>query len=388
MSKFANRNSRGFTILELMIGMALFLIISGSVLIGMSQYQQGYRTAEISTQMQQQLRSTMELMASEIGQAGLQSSNAEGASTMGNAAVTAPYSITPQVTPAMVGVVNQVVALATNSSTLEQPYVGQWLMVADGANQEPIQVSEIPPTVASGSIATQFGFTHPVGVPVYPMGVFPHGILAGSTVNSVADPSSAAISGGKLAMYGEINGSGNGLWAVEYACPTSYPGPLTRKAWNLSAFNTSNSPALPVATAYNLIDNVTACYFCWPGVSSTVNPNCPQGVATQDTVELKDGTATPTYTMITQVGFTITVTEPVTISGKTQNVTVTKSYSNIQPRNLVTADKIYNAACTSANGGTPVVPCTIAYGTYAQWLNGELQPDPPVIAWMSTYNYW
>ena len=77
--------------------------------------------------------------------------------------------------------------------------------------------------------------------------------------------------------------------------------------------------------------------------------------------------------MITQVGFTITALEKVTISGSSQNVTVTKSYSNIQPRNIITADKIYGAAVTSAtnaNNGT----------TYTSYLYGELQPDPPSVA--------
>jgi prepilin-type N-terminal cleavage/methylation domain-containing protein len=382
MGRIANRHSRGFTILELMIGMSIFLIISGAVLIGMRQVQQNYRSAEVSTQMQQQLRSTMELIAAEIGQAGLQSSNAEGANTMGDASVTAPYLLTQTVTATGVQTVN----VTTNGSA---PYIGQWLMLADGANQEALQVTSVP----AGQIVALFGHTHtPLpasgSFPMYPMGVFPHGILAGSTINSLSDPSSSvATGGGKLAMYGEINGSGNGLWAVEYTCPSSFPGALTRKAWNLSAFTGSGFTGTQ-GTAYNLIDNVTACYFCWPGVTTAQNANCPQGAAPPDTVTLQDGVNVPTYSIITQVGFTITVTEPVTISGTTQNVTVTKSYSNIQPRNLITADKIYNAACTSANAGVSVVPCPIPYGTYASWIFGELQPDPLVIGWMNTNSIW
>ncbi len=238
------------------------------------------------------------------------------------------------------------------------------------------------------TITANFGETHTTNAPntpAYPMGVFPHGILS--------DQSNASPNGGgKLAMFGEINGSGNGLWAVEYTCPTTFPGPLTRTAWNLATG--------AAATKYNLIDNVTACYFCWPGVPSTVNSSCPQGAATPDTVTLAvdpliacpatgtnptqppAGSGYCTYPMITQVGFTITALENVTISGSTQPVSVTKSYSNIQPRNIIAADKIYNVACTSAIAAGNV-SCTLAttpYQTYATYLFGELQPDPPALA--------
>jgi hypothetical protein len=219
------------------------------------------------------------------------------------------------------------------------------------------------------------------------MGVFPHGILS--------EQSNATSSGGgKLAMFGEVNGSGNGLWAVEYTCPTTFPGPLTRTVWSVNPLGSG--------TKYNLIDNVSACYFCWPGVPSTVNANCPTGPAAPDTVTLAvdpaiacptypsytsitqptAGSGYCTYLMITQVGFTITVTEPVTISGTSQNVTVTKSYSNVQPRNLVTADNIYKTACASAlsYGASACTLATTPYTNYAQYLAGELQPDPPNLA--------
>jgi prepilin-type N-terminal cleavage/methylation domain-containing protein len=364
MGKLKNRNARGFTILELMVGMAVFLIISGAVLISMSRMQTNYRTAEINTQMQQQLRETMELMAQEIGQAGLQASTVEGGATGGDATFVAPYKLTNGNTATGL----QTVALTTATGVFA-PYVGQWLQVDGGANQEAVQITEIPPTVAAGSIQANFGILHAAYTPAYPMGIFPHGILSDQS-----NPS--ATGGGKLAMFGEINGSGNGLWAVEYACPATFPGPLTRTVWNLS----TNPPA--AASKYNLIDNVTACYFCWPGVTSAQNANCPTGLATPDTVTLpSDACAsdTCTYSMITQVGFTITALETVIVSGSsqsstsTQNITVTKSYSNVQPRNVITADKIYQAAVTSAtnaNNGT----------TYLTYLNGELQPDPASLA--------
>jgi prepilin-type N-terminal cleavage/methylation domain-containing protein len=356
MSKLNNRNSRGFTILELMIGMAVFLVISGAVLGAMSRFQANYRSSEVTTAMQQQLRSTMELMAQEIGQAGLQASTVEGAATAGDATLVAPYRITSAITVTGLQSVN----VTTNTGVFGS-YVGQWLNVVGDANPEAIQITLIP---AANSIQANFGYTHAANtVTAYPLGVFPHGILSDQS-----NPS--ATGGGKLAMFGEINGSGNGLWAVRYACPATFPGPLTRTMWDLS----TNPPT--AASSYNLIDNVSACYFCWPGVTSAQNASCPTGLPAPQTITLPSDACAGnscTYSMVTQVGFTITALETVTISGSTQNVTVTKSYSNIQPRNLITAYNIYQAAVTSAtaaNNGS----------TYISYLNGELQPDPPVVA--------
>ncbi len=106
--------------------MAIFVIISGAVLVGMSRMQANYRTTEISTQMQQQLRSTMELMAAKIGQAGLQASTVEGGATGGDATYVAPYKLAA-VTAAGTQTVN-----VTTASGVLSAYIGQWLMV-DGA---------------------------------------------------------------------------------------------------------------------------------------------------------------------------------------------------------------------------------------------------------------
>jgi hypothetical protein len=213
------------------------------------------------------------------------------------------------------------------------------------------------------------------------MGVFPHGILGGS-----GDPSVSAANGSKLAMFGEMMGSGNGLWAIEYVCPTTYPGSFVRKQWNLQSVSTT-------ATQNILIDNVTACYFCWPG-NTAYAPPCPTGAPTPTTVTLQNcASGSCAYPMITQVGFTITVQETAYVgmgngaSGTAQNITITKSYSNIQPRNMVTAVNIYLSACASANAlGKACTPAN-----YTPYLNGELQPDPPElanIASLSGNNAW
>lgn len=333
MSMNLHRNSRGFTLLEMLIGMAIFLIISGAVLTGMSGLQANYRKTEIRTTMQQRMRAAMELMAQEIGQAGLQASTIEGDNLVTTAG--APYLITTAVTTTG----SQTATL----STLSGVYVGQWLQVDGGSNQDAIQVTA--KNTSNNQITAIFGATHAANTPAYPMGVFPHGVVAEQTTTN------------KLSIFGDINGSGNGLWAVEYTCPTTFPGSLMRTEWNLLS---TTQP--PPATSYPLIDNVVACSFGWNTSPDTVT--IPDGVSTN----------TVTYKMITQVGFTITVQENPTISGSTQTISITKSYSNIQPRNIIAADNIYQAACATAlikDGST---------ATYANYLHGELQPDPTELA--------
>jgi prepilin-type N-terminal cleavage/methylation domain-containing protein len=361
MSKAKNRNLRGFSILELMIAMAIFLILSGSVIGGLGRLQGNYRSAEIRTTMQQRLRGTMELMAQEIGQAGLEASTVDGNAV--DTSTSAPWTLS-----AITATGSQTVTITT-ASTGVFPYNGQWLQVPAGTKTggtpctvpDAIQVTGVAASSGLTTTATAtLGCLHPAGTPIYPMGVFPHGIVAGTT----GDPSTYA----NLAIYGEFNGPGNGLWAVEYTCPTTTPGSLTRKEWSLASASTASG----TPTTYSLIDNVT-CYFCWPGTTNTY-ASCPTGTTVPDSVSLVCPAGTCTYSMIPQVGFTITASETANISGSAQTISATKSYSNIQPRNIIAADNIYKTACASAtNSGTS---CTAA-SSLSKWLYGELQPDPP-----------
>jgi prepilin-type N-terminal cleavage/methylation domain-containing protein len=357
MSK-TNKNSKGFTILELMVGMGIFLILSSAILSAMANLQKNYRNRELRTTMQQRMRGAMELMAQEIGQAGLQSSTVESNDEVTSAQTYSRYSLS-SFTP----------TTAVVSPSVAGIYAGEWLQVDGGANQDPTQVTLVTP--ATNTITGNFTKSHAPNTVAYPMGVFPHGILAGAT----GDPSTGgdATHASKLAFYGEINGpnalNGNGLVAVEYSCPT--PGSsnrtLTRTEWNALT-------GLQIGTSV-LLDNVTSCYFCWPGSAASV---CPASTA-PDTVQLANGGTY--YPMISQVGFTVTVQETDIVSGTNQLITITKSYSNIQPRNIIAADAIYKLACASATNSSSA--CNASSSTSSIFLtliSGELQPDPPLLS--------
>jgi prepilin-type N-terminal cleavage/methylation domain-containing protein len=345
MSKSKHIGSRGFTIVELLIAMAIFLILSGAVMGGLSGLQKNYRNAEMRTTMQQRLRATLALMSQEIGQAGLQASTVEGDSAASTGG--APLYITQSVAAGYSGTVN------VNQVT--GVYVGQWLQVDGGTLQDPIQITAVnaastPPTIRA-TFGKQHTYTALPGIPAYPLGVFPHGVLG--------DKSSAT----NLAIFGDINGSGNGLFAVEYKCVPasgSTPSSLTRTEWNLTSMTTP--------TTYSLIDNWTACSFTYgPTTPDTVTLPVP---ATYTFCPAGSPTGDCTYSMITQVGFTITTQETDTTSGTNQSISITKSYSNIQPRNIIAADNIYNAAKTTSLNATG------SSASYANYLYDELQVDP------------
>jgi prepilin-type N-terminal cleavage/methylation domain-containing protein len=360
--------SRGFTIIEMMIGMAVFLVISGAILQGINGLQKNYRSSEMHNTMQQRLRATMELMAQELGQAGLQASTVDGNGA--SSTTTAPYTVTAAITATG----SQTVALTStiNATQLQGVFVGQWLQVDGGTNQDPVQVTAVSPT--GMTITANFGKTHAAGAAVYPLGVFPHGIMAGST----GDPSTAT----KLVFYGDLHGAGNGLWAVEYNCA---PPNLTRTEWALDVScppdATGCTATTPTGTTTTLLDTVStasgSCAFCWPGSTAsgcaasgsqptptTVTLTAPSNYPTSSTTPAfpqctSSGGVTCTYSLITQVSFTITTTESDAASGQT--LTMSKSYSNIQPRNIIAANNII------ANTTNPTT-------------SGELQPDPTSLA--------
>ena len=81
--------------------------------------------------------------------------------------------------------------------------------------------------------------------------------------------------------------------------------------------------------------------------------------------------------MVNQVSFTITATETAAVSTQyssqsQQTITISKTYSNIQPRNIIAANNIANLACASATADS--VTCTPLN------TNGELQPDPVALS--------
>src|SRR5258705_1091460 len=61
----------GFSLLEMMVSIALIMVISGGIFSAISSSQQSYARTELKSDMYENVRGAAELMAQEIGQAGL-----------------------------------------------------------------------------------------------------------------------------------------------------------------------------------------------------------------------------------------------------------------------------------------------------------------------------
>ena len=61
----------GFSLLEMMVSIALIMVISGGIFSAISSSQQSYARTELKSDMYEDVRGAAELMAQEIGQAGL-----------------------------------------------------------------------------------------------------------------------------------------------------------------------------------------------------------------------------------------------------------------------------------------------------------------------------
>lgn len=166
---YARRHNRdaGFTLLEMMLSTALFLGLSALILGGMISVVRNYRSLEIRNALEQRMRSAFELMAQEIGQAGLQASGLDVSGLVAPLASIYPVTST--------GVKTVTV------DKIKGIFQGASLVVNDGTNQETVVVTAMS-TTAPYSITANFTKTHPAayppGTPVYAPGVFPGGILA------------------------------------------------------------------------------------------------------------------------------------------------------------------------------------------------------------------
>ena len=289
---------RGFTLVELMVSVLILSLIMGAFIAALSTSEQSYARTELGSDMYENVRSVAELLAQEIGQAGLVSLPA----TTLTAAVTG--------NPA---------AQAVNVSQTTSMYVGEQLLVdAGGASEELVTLTAVTSTTMSGI----FQNAHASGAPVtvlgaYPSGIVPVGATDGST--SVNEPGKSILN-----MYGDINGDGS-LVYIRYTCDTtSTPGTLTRSVTVITpGVNTINTPQT---------------------LLSTLIPN-PGGTPCFQYTSYPVGTPVNTY--VTNVGLTISV-RSLTPDPQTQAyLTMTKSFLDLAPRNVLAGFELGNAGITN-----------------------------------------
>jgi type II secretory pathway pseudopilin PulG len=299
----------GFSLLETLVALAVLFAVGGIVMTGMVQLMKTQGTIANRTDMHTSVRSATELLQQEIGQAGKVSLGAPADTITLGAAVTTPGS--------------NPVSLASSSSFVPAPYVGEVLTIDVGSKQETITVGG----TASAPTAT-FAKVHAQGAPVFALGAFatgvvPPGIAAPATTCVGASCGSSPT---VLKLYGDINGDGKMMY-VEYTCiqgTASAPGALYRHQMpydQATAKTASNDPTMI------LLSNVLA------------NPKDAGGnivpCFAYQTQTLGSGTC------VTNVAVTLTV-QTQNIDPQTRQLqTETKALLNVGPRNIV---EVYGTA--------------------------------------------
>lgn len=274
----AGDRRRGFSLLELLIVVAILVTISAIILTVMFRMSTTQGSVANRTEMHSGVRSATEVLEQEIGQAGR-----TALPTSPTAPATLSGAVPSSGAPQTVGI--------TPSSAVGYMFIGEVLVVgpdstiacpgtatAPCAPRETITLTGVDAT--GGTITAIFNDPHASGSPVIAQGVFPSGIVppGGNKIVAVSSTSpypagvvtltgtdtapGTGSDGYHLKLYGDINGDGKMVF-VEYDCVTgtqAAPGNLYRKvlAWNAASKPTVDSTMI-------LLPNLIA----WPVASPT-----------------------------------------------------------------------------------------------------------------------
>jgi prepilin-type N-terminal cleavage/methylation domain-containing protein len=310
------RRESGFSLVELIVAMAIMLLISGAAVTALLKMTSTQATIWNRTQMHSGIRGATEVLQQEVGQAGRITLGATAVSTNGNTSACTTPPGGPTCTTFM------------PVTTASGMFIGERLVVDTNPAQETVQITAIDTTLnrltvrpvsSSGKIAA-----HGNGVPVQVLGAFSAGVVPPATSPSAYAPSGPTMTfangstGDTLKLFGDINADGNMVY-VEYRCdipasPSTAPGNLTRNVmpWNQTA-------ASAAATASQiLLSNITR--------NPDDSPCFTYQLNRVDT----------TY-FVTDVAITLTVQTQLIDPVTKQFQKETKALLNVSPRNVFNA---------------------------------------------------
>jgi prepilin-type N-terminal cleavage/methylation domain-containing protein len=314
------KRQKGFSLLELMVSVAILVIVAGTIIMGMIRMTWSQNTVMNRTQMHSSVRNATELMQQEVGQAGRVASQ-PGLQLTTAVTVAAGLSsvvATPTIT-----------TTATTGSATDLLYVGENLVIDPSTTfEETVMISALTST----SITATFTNSHAANVPVLLMGGFASGIVPPTTspMNLLVDKNTAtsttpltsttASSGSTLKLYGDINGDGK-MYYVTYHCDQT-AGTLYRYISNTADVNTATA-----LTSTLLLDNL--------GTNPPSNSPAPCFTYTTKDAPVNltnGGTAIETFVVNVAVTLTVNTQNKDLQTGATQ--TETKALLNIAPRNV------------------------------------------------------
>jgi len=278
-------------LVETMVSMLVLFAVSAAAFNALQYYMRSYGSTRLRADIHMNVRSSLELMSQEIGQAGLLNFTPRVLTT----AVTANQS-------------SQTVPL----SSVDSIFAGETLIIDNDTNQETITVLAV--NTSASQITAVFGKNHAANETVNGIGVFPQGILSSST-------------GTELRLFGDINGNGT-LVYIKYTCAAA-PGLLSRSATVITPSAATASPPTP------LVSNIVA------------NPGGTPCFQYAPPVTVKGST------FVTSVAVTVSVRTDTVDPQTGQYVTMTRSFLNLSPRNVVSGYNLALAGYTSRLQATP-----------------------------------
>ncbi|HKT79312.1 MAG TPA: prepilin-type N-terminal cleavage/methylation domain-containing protein [Vicinamibacterales bacterium] len=315
MSKL--HNDSGFSLIELLVSMAVLLIVSSIVTTALLQMTHSQTTIWNRTEMHSGIRGATELLQQEVGQAGRLSTPTPVRLTEPVGAATSCDAANPTLNAVEVGVTSIDGLFAT--SGVNEAY--ELMTTMDGDSQETVKLAAL--NSAGPKITACFTKAHADDTLLMPMGAFATGVIPPT---GVVNGSSASV----LKLYGDINGDGNMVY-VEYRCDTAAHN-LYR---NVMAFDAASKPA--VTDSEILLSNIID------------NPGGTPCFTYQTTSMIVQGTP---FTFVLDVAVTLTVQteqlDPVTKQYQTE----TKALLNVSPRN------VYNAWMLAGMGYTDRIQST------------------------------
>jgi prepilin-type N-terminal cleavage/methylation domain-containing protein len=275
----ARKRQRGFSLLELLVALAVLLVVTGIVMSGLVQTSYTEATVANRTNMHASVRSATELMQQEVGQAGK---------------ISLPQAVT--LTGAVVGGGSlQTVSVSSTNGM----FTGEKLIIDTGATEETVAVTAL--TSSPNTITGYFYDAHTSGAPVRVSGAFASGIVPPGMANG--------STGSVLKLYGDINDDGNMVYIVYTCSPSTSGGTLTRSV------TSGILTAAALGPAQVLLSNITP------------NPGNTACFTYQTSTQGPD-------TYVTNVAITLTTRTQQKDLQTSQYQTETKALLNVSPRNI------------------------------------------------------
>lgn len=241
------KSEAGYTLLELLISIAILSIVSGTALEGVFRLSKVSQTVSNRTEMHAGVRNATELLQQEVGQAG-RISLLHRVQLNGDIPLAVTFDLTTIAVKAVDAAGNPLNAV----NPTDGMFIGEQLVIGKG---DPNDSNDVEETVtltgvdtANKTITAIFANPHKTGAPVSVNGGFRLGIIPRFNEDGTAYTNGST--GTVMKIFGDINGDGN-LTYLEYTCDTA-GGNLYRRTM---AYTDTSKPTNSVDKA--LLNNIT-----------------------------------------------------------------------------------------------------------------------------------